>query len=80
MGNFDLAEIWRTQDLDDALVQFFKDLMLLVNGLIKKYSASDDYNEYCKKPELWDAIKSSSEISAFTSNAQNAALIKKFSR
>ncbi|RXF04882.1 abortive phage infection protein [Pseudoalteromonas sp. PS5] len=68
---FNLEKIWKDENIDNDLYEYLKEFMILMNGLIKKYSASEDYNEYSKKPELWEAIKDCKEIeelmkSAFT--------------
>jgi len=77
-GSFDLGAIWKAQDIGDELAELFARLMLLMNDLIKKYSLSDDYGEYSKKPELWSSIKSSPEVHSFENNPQNSAVIKKY--
>ena len=50
-----------------------------MNDLIKKYSESDDFGEFSKKPELWVAIKHCSEIQAFYSDSENASVLAKYS-
>lgn len=77
-GSFNLGAIWKAQDIGDELAELFARLMFLMNDLIKKYSLSDDYGEYSKKPELWSSIKSSPEIRSFESNPLNSAVIKKY--
>jgi hypothetical protein len=52
--------------------------MLLMNDLIKKYSASEDYNEYSKKAELWDSIKSSQEVKNMMTNEFTSSIFKKY--
>ena len=76
--NFDLSKIWLHEGLEDDLEVFFKDLLLLMNDLIKKYSKSDDLGEYSKKPELWNSIVQSSEIKNFMSSISSVQIIKKY--
>ena len=78
-GNFDLGAIWKSQDLESDLAGLFERLMRLMNDLIKKYSESDDFGEFSKKPELWVAIKNCSEIKDFYSDSENAAVLEKYS-
>lgn len=77
-SNFNLASIWKSQELEMDLVNFFKRLMLLVNELIKKYSESDDYGEFSKKSELWAAIQDCKEIVDFCKAAENASVLTKY--
>ncbi|RPD44281.1 abortive phage infection protein [Paracnuella aquatica] len=76
---FDLGKLWLNEGLADDLSKFFSDLMKLMNELIKKYAASDDYNEYSKKAELWDRIIDSKEICAFMEGNNARSIIKKYS-
>ena len=78
-GNFDLGAIWKSQDLESDLAGVYERLMRLMNDLIKKYSESDDFGEFSKKPELWVAIKHCSEIQAFYSDSENASVLAKYS-
>lgn len=74
---FDLSKIWKKEKLEDDLVTFFTELMELMNGLIKKYSESDDYGEYAKNRKLWEDISVSEEIEKFmTSKIAQQILIK----
>ena len=75
---FDLSKIWKNEGLEDNLSEYLKTLMLLLNKLIKKYSLSDDYGEYSKKPELWNRIKSSPEIKKFMSTSNSRDILKKY--
>jgi hypothetical protein len=65
--NFDLVKVWLNEGLDNELKTMFNELLILVNGLIKKYSKSDDLGEYSKKEELWNDISNSIEIKSFIS-------------
>ena len=73
-----MPAIWKQEGLHDDLAEYFRSLMLLVNDLIKKYSASDDYGEYSKKEELWDAIKGSSEIKEFMENDNYSKTLERY--
>ncbi|ARC92511.1 abortive phage infection protein [Vibrio coralliilyticus] len=64
-GTFLLQKIWKQECLSDELIEYLKELLILMNELIKKYSLSDDYGEYSKKEELWVAVKESSELNNF---------------
>lgn len=75
---FDLIKIWKSENLNTEIETFFKDLMVLMNTLIKKYSKSDDLGEYSKKPELWEDISNSIELISFLNNSQNKALVSRF--
>ena len=75
---FNLSRIWKKEGLEDDLSEYLKTLMLLLNKLIKKYSFSDDYGEYSKKPELWNRIKCSPEIKKFMSTSNSCDILKKY--
>ncbi|MDB4055529.1 AIPR family protein [Akkermansiaceae bacterium] len=75
---FDLERIWKAQDLEDDLREFLRCLMLLINDLVKKYSQSDDYNEYSKKEELWKSIKTCTEIGKFMSSDDSMKILNKY--
>lgn len=76
---FNLLKIWLQEGLNDDLSAFFKELLLLMNNLIKKYSESDDFGEYSKKPELWTSIIGSKEISEFMNSSSATQIIEKYS-
>ncbi len=75
---FDLLKIWKTEKLDDDMRDFFRQLMILMNELIKKYSKSDDLGEYSKKEELWEEISASKELEEFMTKKQNQDLIDRY--
>jgi len=77
--NFLMSKIWKQEGIEEALGNFLLELMLLMNGLIKKYSPSDDYGEYSKRVELWNSIKKSDEIKAFMSREDSLKVLKKYS-
>ena len=76
---FNLLKIWKDEDLKDDLRIYLKNLLILMNDLIKSYSISEDYGEYSKKPELWNAISDSPELSNFLNSAESLEIIKQYS-
>jgi hypothetical protein len=76
--NFNLDKIWRDEGINEELNIYLQELMILVNMLIKEHSASDDYNEYSKKPELWDAVSSSSKLKQFMNSENTVTALKKY--
>ncbi len=78
-GKFDMGRIWKNEGLEDDLTEYLRELLLLTNNLIKKYSLSDDYGEYSKKPELWSSIRNSSEVKIFMATDNSVKLLKKYS-
>jgi len=78
-GKLDMGRIWKNEGLEDDLVEYLSELLMLTNELIKKYSLSDDYGEYSKKPELWSSIKNSSELKNFMATENSVKLLKKYS-
>lgn len=76
--SFDMARIWKTEGLDRNQEVFLRELMLLMNSLIKKYSTSDDYGENSKKEALWDKIKDSVEILRFMSTGMSKEFLDKY--
>lgn len=75
---FDLLKIWKAEKVDDDLLSFFRNLMILMNGLIKQYSKSDDLGEYSKKQELWEDIAASRELEDFMQRKQNTDLLARY--
>lgn len=76
---FDLSKIWKKEKLEDDLEIFFTELMELMNGLIKKYSESDDYGEYAKNKNLWEDISGSKEIEKFMTSKIAQQILSKYS-
>jgi hypothetical protein len=76
--NFSLQKIWKDEGVEAVFEDYLEQLLLLVNTLIKKYSASDDYGEYSKKPELWRSIKVSSEISELLESDTTALVLSRY--
>jgi hypothetical protein len=76
---FDLLKIWKKEKLEDDLITFFKELMELMNSLIKKYSESDDYGEYAKNRKLWENISGSNEIEKFMTSEISRQILTKYS-
>ena len=77
-GDFDLAAIWKAGGLQEDLKEYSKLLLLLVNDLVKKYSASEDYGEYAKKEELWTSISKCEEIRQFMKSDQSEKIFAKY--
>jgi len=77
-SRFDLLKIWKAEKLEDDLQTFFRELMVLMNNLIKKYSKSDDLSEYSKRPELWEDISSSEELTGFMNRRDNKLLLDRY--
>ena len=67
------------ENFEDDITTFFKDLLLLMNDLIKKYSKSEDFGEYSKKIELWQSIINSDEVHKFISSDTSAKILEKYS-
>ena len=78
-NTFDLARLWSKEGLEDDLKVYVKELMILVNELIKKYAKSDDLGEYSKKKEMWDDIYNSNEIKDFLSTDNSNKIFNKYS-
>jgi len=79
-GNkFNLLRIWKNEKLEEDLSVYLKNLLILMNNLIKKYSLSDDLGEYSKKPELWTAIFGSPELKSFLASSDSEVIIRKYS-
>lgn len=78
-NTFDLVKLWSKEGLEDDLKVYLKELMILVNDLIKKYAKSDDLGEYSKKQELWEAIYSSEELKHFLNSENSTKIFSKYS-
>jgi hypothetical protein len=78
-NTFDLAKLWAKEGLEDDLKIYLKELMILVNDLIKKYAKSDDLGEYSKKKEMWDDIYNSNEIKDFLNTDNSNKIFNKYS-
>lgn len=78
-NTFDLAKLWAKEGLEDDLKVYLKELMILVNDLIKKYAKSDDLGEYSKKKEMWDDIYNSNEIKDFLNTDNSNKIFNKYS-
>lgn len=78
-NTFDLARIWAKEGLEDDLKTYLKELMILINELIKKYAKSDDLGEYSKKKDLWDDIYNSKEIHEFLKSDNSHKIFNKYS-
>ena len=75
---FDLNKIWKSEGLENDIAFYLKELMELMNELIKTYAVSDDYGEYSKKFELWNSIINSDEIKDFMKSSNSLKILKKY--
>jgi hypothetical protein len=78
-NTFDLAKLWAKEGLEDDLKAYLKELLTLVNDLIKKYAKSDDLGEYSKKKEMWDDIYNSYEVKDFLHTDNANKIFNKYS-
>jgi hypothetical protein len=75
---FNLFKFWKTEGLENDLAIYVKDLMVLVNGLLIKYSKSGDVGEWTKKKECWDILSTSKEIVQFVNSEDSKKIIAKY--
>lgn len=75
---FNFNKVWREEGIDSDLKDYLRDVMMLVNKLIKKYSASEDYNEYSKKSELWQNIRGSQEVKDLMASEPTASNLDRY--
>ena len=71
---FNFTKIWTEQKINGNFEVWAKELMTLMNNLIKKYSLSDNVEDGTKRKEIWESIKTSSELSDFF-KLPNATLV-----
>ena len=76
--SFDLRKIWIKEGLENDLIEYMKDLMFLMNDLIKNYSGSEDYGEYSKRKDLWDRISDSQEVKSFLETENSLKILIKY--
>ena len=79
-SNFNLERIWVKQKLEDVLLVFMKELMVLLYSLIRKYAKSDDLGENTKKELLWNDISKSQEIKSFMNTPDALKIIKLYTK
>lgn len=75
---FDLARLWLREGIEEDLSEFSRQLMELMNDLIRKYSTSDDLGEFSKRKELWESIQESQELNAFMNTKFAVEVLIKF--
>jgi len=75
---FNLFKLWKSEGLENDLAIYVKELMILMNSLLKKYSTSDDVGEWSKNPELWDLISNSKEVSHFMNSVDSRKIVSKY--
>jgi hypothetical protein len=78
-GSFDFLKLWKAEKLPNDLYDFMRELLLLTNDLLKKYSKSDDVPQYSKNIELWIDIENSTEVKSFFNQPGAKSLIRKYS-
>jgi len=76
---FDLARLWLREGIEDDLSELARQLMELMNDLIRKYAASDDLGEFSKRKELWESIRESTELISFMNTQSATAILLKYS-
>tara|TARA_R110001583_G_scaffold184059_1_gene343107 strand:+ start:6847 stop:8754 length:1908 start_codon:yes stop_codon:yes gene_type:complete len=76
--NFNLEKIWKDEGIDEELAEYLRYLMITVNDLIKQYSSSEDYNEYSRKPELWESIRNCSEVNAMMGSETSKLVLSRY--
>ena len=64
-NSFNFTKIWTEQKINGNFEVWAKELMSLMNNLIKKHSLSDNVEDGTKRKEIWESIKTSSELSDF---------------
>jgi hypothetical protein len=73
-SQFNFTKIWIEQKINSNFEVWARELMELMNDLIKKYSLSDNIEDGTKRKEAWDLIKSSTELLTFF-KLPNATLV-----
>ncbi|MGB3724796.1 MAG: AIPR family protein [Glaciecola sp.] len=74
-NQFKLESLWKKEVLSEEFKEYLRQLLVLMNDLIKQYSLSDDFGEYSKKEELWLAIKDSAELNDFFASDYSAKML-----
>lgn len=75
---FNFFKIWKEEGVDGVLESYAKELMILMNSLIKKYSQSDDHAEYSRKQDLWREIECCHEIKEFMSSQNTKKVLDSY--
>jgi hypothetical protein len=55
-GRLDLLKIWKQQRLSDSLCEQLRELMIQIEGFIKKRAPGSLYGEWAKKEDCWKAV------------------------
>jgi hypothetical protein len=78
--DFNLSKIWLKESLEKDLSDYFRNLMTLVNTLLKdkRYNNSDDTSDNTKKQEVWIKVSQSDEIGQFMSTEDTRKIITKY--
>lgn len=78
--DFGLRKIWLKGSLEKDLADYFKNLMTLVNTLLKdrRYNDSDNTDDNTKNKEVWDKISICEEIVDFMKSHESKKIISKY--
>jgi hypothetical protein len=71
---FNFTKIWKEQRINSNFEFWARQLMELMNDLIKKYAISDNIEDGTKRKEVWELIKVSNELINFF-KSPNAKLV-----
>jgi hypothetical protein len=71
---FNFTKIWKEQSISSNFELWGRQLMELMNELIKKYAVTDNVEDGTKRKEAWDIIKDSNELNLFF-KSPNAILV-----
>ncbi|MEM5533452.1 AIPR family protein [Pseudoalteromonas arctica] len=77
---FDFEKLWKEEVVKEDLRGFFKELLIVTNECIKKYSKSEDYGQYSKKQELWERIKNCSEVTSLIFSENSKKILNKYTK
>lgn len=77
---FNFEKIWKEEVIKEDLRLFFKELLLVTNECIKKYSRSEDYGQYSKKQELWERIRNCSEVTTLIFSDNSKKVLSKYTK
>ncbi len=72
--HFNFTKIWKEQKINTNFELWARQLMELMNDLIKKYALSDNIEDGTKRKEAWEIIKASNELTSFF-KTPNATLV-----
>ena len=76
--SWNFMKIWDDEKLESDLESYIKDLLKLMDALIKKYSRDYDCFEYSKKEELWMKINTSKDLNEFINSELTKKIVDKY--